>query len=61
MSHSRQLAAFPREVANVEGMVQRPEEEHAIRNERELVYIPQLHWVHRFHHININYNYQVSN
>ena len=59
--HSWELATLPREVSDVEGVVEWPEEEHAVCNKRELIDVPQLHRVLCFDHININYNYKFSN
>ena len=55
--HSWELSTLPGEVTNVEGVVEWPEEEHAVRDKRELIDVPELHWVLCFDHININYNY----
>ena len=55
--HSWKLSTFPGEVTDVEGVVEWPEEEHAVCNKRELIDVPELHWVLCFDHININYNY----
>ena len=55
--HSWELSTLPGEVTNIEGVVEWPEEEHAVCNKRELIDVPELHWVLCFDHININYNY----
>ena len=51
--HSWQLASLPREVADVERMMQRSEEQHPVRDKGELVDVPQLYWILSFDHFNI--------
>jgi len=47
---SWQLAALPRVVADVDAVVERPEEEETVHDHAELVDVPELNRVHGLHH-----------
>jgi hypothetical protein len=50
MGETRELAALPGVVANIDTVVERAEEEETVHDHAELVDVPELNRVHSLHH-----------